>query len=429
VFASRALAEIGEGEVMLDSITHWHLAVAEWLRGRLPQAERAFASSTAQWRAAGEPTLAAWGGYHLGRVRRAQARLDAALDTYQQTLQIAAAPGRPVLPAAGLPHVGMAEVAYQRNQLDDALEHLTEGIARCRQFAYTQGLATGLATLGWIRQAQGDPAGAVEAMDEALRVAPSPNVASLLNPVPAQRARLLLAQGDLAAAIGWTTQRGLGPDDEPSYPKELDYLVLARVLLAQDRPEQALGLLERLHTAAATQQRTGSLIQIQALRALALAVRGDQPAAVIALTEALTLAAPQGYIRVFTDEGPPMRALLGRLVTAQRTDRTAPGAVPFGYLAGLLRASEQDAARVGTPRPSHTRPPTTAVPGLVEPLSPREVEVLRLLAAGRQNQQIAEELVVALSTVKKHVNHILDKLGAANRTQATARARELGLLP
>ena len=106
-------------------------------------------------------------------------------------------------------------MAYQRNELDAALQHLTEGIALCRQLAYTPPLAAGLVTLAWIRQARGDPAGALEAMGEAVQAAPGPP--GLLNPVPAQRARLLLAQGDLAAAARWATERGLGPDDEPDY--------------------------------------------------------------------------------------------------------------------------------------------------------------------------------------------------------------------
>ena len=421
--ASRALAAIGEGEWMLDSVTRWHLAVAEWLRGRLPEAERAFASGIAQWRQAGELTLAAWGGHYLGQVQRARGRLDAALGTYQQTLEITAPPGRSALPASGVPQVGLAEVAYQRNELDTALAHVTEGIALCRRFAYTQPLATGLAALAWIRQAHGDPAGALAAMGEAGLAAPGP--ASLLNPVPAQRARLLLAQGEVTAAARWMEERGLGPDDEPGYPRELEYLVLARVLLAQDRPGPALTLLGRLHTAAAAQGRTGSVIEVQALQALALAAAGDDNAAVNTLAQVLTLACPEGYVRVFADEGAPMAALLGRLIAAQRTQQTAADGIPLAYLGRLARAFGPGTAATG-PR---GRAGTAVVAGLVEPLSEREREVLRLLAAGKPNQQIAQELVVTLHTVKKHVTHVLGKLGAANRTEATARARELGLLP
>ena len=128
-FASRALAESREGEWLLSSTARGFLAVAEWLRGRLAEAERAFASSIAGWQAAGQPTLTAWRRYQLGQVQRALGRLDAAIQTYEQALRAAAAPGRPPAPAVGLAYVGLAEVAYQRNELDSALRYVTEGIA------------------------------------------------------------------------------------------------------------------------------------------------------------------------------------------------------------------------------------------------------------------------------------------------------------
>ncbi len=141
------------------------------------------------------------------------------------------------------------------------------------------------------------------------------------------------------------------------------------------------------------------------------------------LAGALTLACPQGYVAVFADEGPPMAALLGRLIAAQKAERAVVAGVPLGCLARLLQAFDgtHDLQRPG-------RGAAAAVPGLVEPLTGRELEVLRLLAAGSSNQAIAGELVVTLDTVKKHVSHVLDKLGAANRTEAVARARELGLI-
>ena len=423
-FASRTLALLGEGEWMLATLARAHLAVAEWLSGRMPEAEEAFTVNVVEWRARGEPFPAAWSSRQLAEVQRARGRLDAALETYRQALETTAGSGQPALPAAGIALVGMAEVAYQRGELSDAQERLHEGIGLCRRLAFTQPLANGLALLAWIRHAQGDAAGALEAIAEAARVAPDPEVTSLLNPVPAQRARLLLARGDLTAAAAWTRQRGLGADDPPSYPREPEHLVLARVLLAQDRPDQALGLLERLHAAAREQGRLGSVIELQALQALALAASGEEAGALAALAGALGLAYPEGSLRVVADEGAPMAALLGRLVTAQRTGEAAVSGIPIAYLGRLARAFAQDPAATG-PR---DQAGTVIVAGLVEPLSHRELEVLRLLASGKPNQQIAEELVVALNTVKKHVGHILSKLGAANRTEATARARELGLL-
>ena len=201
-FAAQALAEIGDGERMLDFITQGHLAIAEWLGGRLAESEQAFTSSIAGWRTAGLPTLIAWGGHHLGQVQRAQGRLDAALGTYQEALEFNAPRGRPATPAAGIAYVGLGEVSYQRGDLDAALGYLTEGVALCRQFTYAPPLATGLATLAWARQADGDASGALDAMGEAERAMPGPAV-GLLNPVPAQRARLLLARGEVAAAARW----------------------------------------------------------------------------------------------------------------------------------------------------------------------------------------------------------------------------------
>jgi LuxR family maltose regulon positive regulatory protein len=314
-------------------------------------------------------------------------------------------------------------VLYERDELAAALDHATRGVTLCRQLAFTPPLAAGLAILARIRQAHGDTAAAVAAMGAAGQVELSPRVVALFNPVPSQRARLLLAQGDIAAASQWAKTAGLSPEDEPDYPREPAYLVLARVLLAQDRPAPALTLLQRLLATAATQDRVGSVIEIQALLALALAACGDHAGALGALAKAVTLASPRGYVRVFADEGAPMRALLTRLSAAAKDQRGPARDIDPDYLAGLLHPRGQ----AGAAPPS--RRAAAALAGMAEPLTDRELEVLQLLAAGRSNQRIAHELVVALDTVKKHVTHVLGKLGAANRTEAVARARQLGLIP
>jgi LuxR family maltose regulon positive regulatory protein len=252
---------------------------------------------------------------------------------------------------------------------------------------------------------------------------PSPAVVGLLDPVPALRARLALADGRVADAAGWVRARGLGVDDPLPYPREREYLVLARVLLATGDPGPALGLLARLHAEAAAQCRTGSLVELQALQALAQAATGDRAGGLAALAEALTLGAPEGYLRVFIDEGTPMAALLRELLTAGQARIEAAGGVPPDYLVRLTEAFEQAGQVVARPRRAGL------LPGLVAPLTSRELEVLQLLAAGKPNPTIAEELVITLDTVKRHVTHILGKLGAANRTHAVTRARELGLLP
>ena len=370
-FAAQTLAESKPEEGALSATAHGFLAVAEWLRGRLTEAERALASSLTGWRETSQLTLIAWGCYQLVLIQLAQGRLDAAALTCEQALDSLVTSGRPA-PAAGPGYAGLAGIAYQRDELGLALRHATEGIALCRQFVYTPPLAGGLATLAWIRQATGDPAGALEAITEAGQAAPGP--AGLLNPVPAQRARLLLAQGDLPAAARFAPDNGLGPDDEPDYARESGHLVLARVLLAQDRPGQALALLDRLHAAAKAQNRTGSLIETSALRALALAATGEEAGAVTTLAGALLLACPQGHVRVFADEGLPMAALLGRLIAAQRAGRAAAG-VPLGYLARLQRAFA-----AGPPAPD------LGPSGIIEPLTSRELEVLKMMAAGRRTR-------------------------------------------
>jgi LuxR family maltose regulon positive regulatory protein len=293
-------------------------------------------------------------------------------------------------------------------------------VTLCRQLAFAQPLATGLATLARIRHAQGDAAAATLAMDEARQAGPSAQVVALLNQVPSLWARLKLAHGDLASVARWAAERGLGAEDEPSYMREPEYLALARMLLAQNLPGPATVLLGRLLELAVSQSRTGSVIEIQALRALALA-GGDHAAARGGLAEALALAAPQGYVRVFADEGAPMHALLTELAAHRGQQPTARGITP-GYLAALLRACRP----VPAPLPARAGP---TPPGLVEPLTDREADVLRLMAAGMSNQRIARDLVVTLDTVKKHVSHVLGKLGAANRTEAVTRARELGVIP
>ena len=414
-----AMEHLGENELMLSSAIQGFLATAEWLHGRLDAAGEAFEASIGWWRREGQVTTTAWGYYCLARLRRGQGRLDAAAATCERALEAAGQPGQPLRPAAGPALVGLGQVAYQRGDLDGALEYVNRGITLCRQFVHTPPLAAGLVTLAWIRQASGDRHGARDAMAEAESFAAGP--AGLLNPVPAQRARLLLAQGDVTSAARWADECGLGPGDPPDYPREPGHLVLARLLLAQDHPDLAAALLDRLDTAAAAQNRAGSLIEIRAIRAMARYARGDEAGATAALTAALEIGCPQGYVRVFADEGPAMAAVLGRLIAAQRGDQQA-ARIPLACLARLQRAFDGGRAAGGGPAAD------SRTPRLIEQLTGRELEVLAMLAAGRSNQSIASHLVISLDTVKKHVSHLLGKLGAANRTEAVARGRELGLI-
>ena len=216
----QALAQLGEDDWLMRSFVRWNLAVTDWLGGRLGPAERGLAEVLAARRAAGEffeDFLAMRVCYDLGQVQCARGNLDAALATYRQALDTAGESSQTAL--TGLAHVGLAQILYERNELTAALDHATRGVTLCRQLAFTPPLATGLAVVARIRHAHGDAAGAREAMAEAGQVELSPQVIALLNPVPSQRARLLLAQGDVPAAAQWTAAAGLSPDDEPDYPR------------------------------------------------------------------------------------------------------------------------------------------------------------------------------------------------------------------
>jgi LuxR family maltose regulon positive regulatory protein len=396
---------------------------ADWMRGRLADAEHAYAEMLAEGRSSPDPHPLMLNFLPLGEVQQGQGKLGAALRTHREGLRLATEGVHASAFHAAAAHLGIAKVLYERDQLDDALRHVTESIELGRQMIWF--LAQRLVASAWIRQALGEAEAALEAMDEACRIDPSPDTISIWHPGPSERARLLLAQGRAGEAARWTEERGLRAEDEISYAREQDHLVLARVLLAGSDPEPALGLLERLQALAESQGRTQSVIQIRALRSLGLHSAGDHQGALSLVADALALAQPEGYIRVFADEGPPMAALLRSLIVARQRGRVAAGsAAARGHLLQVIRAFG--------PAPSRrTEGPDGVVSGRsgrVEPLTDRELEVLRLLAAGRPNREIAHELVVTVETVKKHASHIFDKLGAANRTEAVARARQLNLL-
>ena len=225
----------------------WNLAVAKQMQGLLDEAEDVLAELAADpWASGLHRYFAVRIYYTLGQVQRAQGRLSIALSTCRQGLELAAEGGRQDLPAAGVAHVGVAEVLYERNELDAALNHATRDVVLSRQLGYAQWLGTGLADLARIRDALGDQYGALEAIGEAEHLVPdSETIVDIIFPVAVQRARLLLAQGKVEDVARWCAQRGLGVEDEPSYLREREHLVLARVLLAQEKPDQALRLLER----------------------------------------------------------------------------------------------------------------------------------------------------------------------------------------
>ena len=264
-----------------------------------------------------------------------------------------------------------------------------------------------------IRQAEGDLDGALELLDEAERRYVG-NFSPDVRPVAAVRARVWIAQGKLSAAWGWAREHGVAAADELSYLHEFEHATLARLLLAQgtrdradDRIAAAIELTERLLAAAENGGRSGSAIDILVVQALARHARGDVAGALTSLARAVALAEPEGYVRVFIDEGPPMAALL----KLAAKPRNAPS-----YVRRLLAAvvTVEGRSTVGQP--------------LIEPLSERELEVLRLLGSELGGPDIARELVVSPNTVRTHTKSIYAKLGVNSRRAAVRRAAELGLL-
>ncbi|HEX6387111.1 MAG TPA: LuxR C-terminal-related transcriptional regulator [Anaerolineae bacterium] len=367
-------------------------------------------------------------------------RLSQATQTGEQALRLIGRWGEPPIPIAGIAYVGLGIAHCEWNNLAEAGRFLNQGLQLLLGTIEDGTMAHGHIALARVQQAQGNSEGALaslqraEAWFEQMQIV-QPSTAALL---AAHRARLWLRQGNLDAAGRWADASGLQVDDELREARESEYLTLVRVFLACGSSEPgkhdlslARHLLDRLLTAAEATGRLGSMVEILALCALALQARGNLTAARSTLERALTLAEPEGYMRIFVDEGEPMRLLLSYLKTGMQNQAQAS---PLLAYTDKLLAAFPDPAQSPISDPSTSlrtglqSPISNLQSSWFEPLSPREQEVLRLIAAGASNREIADTLVVAVSTVKKHISNILSKLNATSRTQAVAQARELGLL-
>jgi len=388
------------------------MGLAFWADGDLEAGHSGYAECMAGLRRAGHIADTFGCAIALADIRRTQGRLGEAMRTYEQALQRATQPGGPVLRGTADMYVGMSEIHRERDDLPAATRQLLRSQDLGEHTGLPQNRYRWRVAMARVREAEGDLGGALDLLDEAERLYVGdffPNV----RPVPALRARVRAAQGELGEALGWARERDLSVADDLSYLREFEHITLARLLLARyaaegaERPlQEATRLLERLLRAAEEGQRTGSVIEILVLQALAGQARGDIPAALASLRRALTLAEPEGYVRIFADEGPPMASLL----RAAAKQGIAPG-----YVRRLLAAV------------SKTEDSTPVTQGLIEPLSERELEVLRLLGTDLGGPEIARELVVSLNTVRTHTKNIYAKLGVNNRRAAVRRARELDL--
>ena len=388
------------------------MGLAYWTTGDLDAAHRWYSDGMESLDRGGYRADVIGGAVALADIRIAQGRLREAMRTYRRALQRAEETA-PALRGAADMHVGMSHVFQERNDLDAARHHLVRAQelgehAGSPQHPYRRRLA-----MARLAQLDGDLDGALDLLDQAERVYNS-DFSPDVRPIPAVRARLWAAHGRLDDALEWVGERGLSADDDLSYVREYEHLTLARVLLARYAAErgersidEATRLLARLRPAAEEGERAGIVLEVLVLQALAHQAGGDVPAARALLRRALTLAEPEGYVRVFLDEGAPM----GSLLRAVAEEDGAPGQVP--RLLAALTETVQGA-------PVHR--------ALVVPLSVRELDVLRLLGSDLDGPGIARRLFVSVNTVRTHTKNIYAKLGVTNRRAAVRQGEELALL-
>jgi LuxR family maltose regulon positive regulatory protein len=423
-YAQRVLDLLPDDDHLSRGGVAGFLGLAAWTSGNLEMAYRAFAEGMAQLQVAGNIADVIGGAITLADIRIAQGRLRDAIRTYEQVLQLATNQGATVLRGTADIYVGMSELHYERNDLSAATQCLLRSKELGEHTWFAKNLYRWPTAMARIREAQGDPDGALDLLHEAERLYVSvfsPNV----RPVAAWKARVWIAQGRLDEALGWAREQGLSAEDELSYLREFEHITLSRVLLAKyqkNRDEhtisKSLNLLERLLEAAEDGKRMGSVLEILVTQVFVYQAKEDKPQALASLERALTLAQPEGYIRIFLNEGIPMEQLLREV--ARR------GVLPdyTGKLLGTFEASRQKSVASASESPL-TIP--TSQP-LIEPLSQRELEVLRLFRTELSGPEIARELVIALSTVRTHTESIYSKLNVNNRRAAVKRAVELSLM-
>jgi LuxR family maltose regulon positive regulatory protein len=392
--------------------------LASWSEGDLAAAHAGYMTSLGEMRRIGHIADVLGLCITLGDLRQTQGRLGEALRTYEQALDLAIpGPGDPPLRGTADMHVGIAAVLLERDDLAGAAEHLAvaEGLGEHKglpQNPYRRRLV-----LARLREAESDLDAALDLIDAAEHVY-NGDYAPNVRPVPAMRARLRIRRRELSSADAWARDSGLSAGDDLSYLREYEHVTLARLLLARHISDhddgalnEAVGLLERLLAAAEAGGRDGTVLEILVLVALAHQAGGDVPAALAATRRAVTLAQAEGYVRVFADEGTAVATLLKALLRRRSADPSA------GYLRRLVAAASRGGQQ-----------PAASQGGLIEPLSDREHDVLRLLATELDGPEVARELHVALSTVRTHTKSIYAKLGVGSRRAAVRRATELDLL-
>ena len=432
-YAQRVLDFAPEGDHLMLGGAASQLGLVAWTDGDLDTARLMTADGMVNLQLGGYISPSIGCAITLADIQIAQGRLHGAMTTYERGLQWAMPPGAPILPGAADMYVGLSNLQYEHNDLKTATQHLLTSQSLGVLAGLPQNPYRWRATMARIQMTQGDLAGALDLLDQAERLYDgnfSPNV----RPIATRKVRVWVAQGRLSEALNWAREQGLSIDDDLSYLREFDHITLARVMLAcyqRDHADRSLagvmGLLERLLKAAEAGGRTGSAIEILLLHALAYHAKGDLAAARLPLQRALILAEPEGYVRIFVDEGEAMRLLMAECRVLIEKQKQPEDQQLIGYVDKILAAFPPSASPHSTivQQKSEIRNQHSE---MVELLSERELGILRLIAEGLSNREIGERLFLALDTVKGHNRRIFDKLQVSSRTEAIARARELGLL-
>ena len=404
---------------------HWRgaaaslLALAQWARGELDEAQVYHLEGLGSIERAGDTVLAMISAYNDAELFKERGRLVDARKIYERGLQLAIRLGDPTMPGAANLHFGLCELFCEQNDLAAAREQLRSGAEAGAWPVPPSVPYRHRMTQARVLVCEGELDGAIALLDEAEPLyirTPVPNVRA----AAAWRARLWIRQGRLEDALEWVRKERLSVDDELVYGRQYSHLTLARVLIAlgqRDGEEQQVRdagcLIDRLQAAARAGGRTAAVIESLMLQGIVAQSLGEPDAAAARIAEALAMAEPEGYFRLFVDEGPPARDLLRHAVARGIGGR---------YARRLLAAFGEPVPVVSGGEAGEDRAPSAG------PLTAREMEVLRLVAAGLPNQAIADHLVLSLATVKRHVANVYLKLGVGNRTEAVARATSLKLL-
>ncbi len=426
--AQRALKTLPIEEVRLRGAVMFYLGLAYGFSDHIAEAYATFTASAREAFQASDWHTALIALQNQAWVLFLQGKLRQAAQMYNQALTLAVERGVAQVPAVGGFHWELGRVLYEWNDLAEAERKIEIGIENSTRGNLPRMLLFSCVNMARLRLAQKNFAAADELLTRAQSLVEKYNLSlRYAGTVTAERVRYWMAIHDYASANAWLQTMNTGDDMPRDYLHEVLHLAIARVLLAQNETASALDRLELLKQTALEVGRNGTAIEGLILQALAFQQQGAPNDALRALEHALTLGEPEGYTRSFLDEGEAMQKLLAQL-HAQLIHRVQSEEVArrAAYCERLLNSFPPATSTAASAIPQRAARPFAAT--LAEPLTERELQVLRLLAQGYTNQQISNALFISIGTTKKHLNNIFGKLSATSRTQALLRARELGLL-